>query len=112
MIVQSVGATTLRTSRSPLREQIGSVEKIADDICASHGCRVESNTRVAKLTVRGSGLRSHTGLAYRMFRTLGDSGVNVSVISLSERCIGVVVDEEHGAAGYANLQKEFHEETL
>ena len=113
MIVQSVGRDNLANiTFTVAREQIGSVEKIADDICASHGCRVESNTRVAKLTVRGSGLRSHTGLAYRMFRTLGDSGVNVSVISLSERCIGVVVDEEHGAAGYANLQKEFHEETL
>ncbi|MBQ9813664.1 MAG: hypothetical protein IJM54_10195 [Thermoguttaceae bacterium] len=33
-------------------------------------------------------------------------------LRLSERCVGVVVDVEHGAVGQANLQKEFVEETL
>ena len=47
-----------------------------------------------------------------MFKTLSDSDVNVSVISLSERCVAVVVDEAHGAVSQANLQKEFSEETL
>ncbi len=113
MIVQSVGRDNLANiTFTVAREEIDAVQRIADGICKSHGCRVESNPHVAKLTVRGSGLRSHTGLAYRMFKTLGDSGVNVSVISLSERCVGVVVDVEHGAVGQANLQKEFVEETL
>ncbi len=113
MIVQSVGRDNLANiTFTVARKEIDAVQKITEEICASCGCRVESNTHVAKLTVRGSGLRSHTGLAYRMFKTLGDSGVNVSVISLSERCVGVVVDAEHGAVGRANLQKEFDEETL
>ncbi len=113
MIVQSVGRDNLANITFTVpRSEIKSVEKIANDVCKAHGCHVDSNVNVAKLTVRGSGLRSHTGLACRMFKTLSDSDVNVSVISLSERCVAVVVDEAHGAVSQANLQKEFSEETL
>ena len=113
MIVQSVGRFNLANITFTVkRDELDAVKKVVDDICSSLGCRSESNPRVDKLTVRGSGLRSHTGLAYRMFKTLGDSGVNVSVISLSERCVAVVVDEARGKVGQTNLQKEFSEETL
>ena len=47
-----------------------------------------------------------------MFRTLGEGNVNVSVISLSERCAAVIVDEAHGETGRDNLAKEFSEETF
>ena len=113
MIVQSVGRDNIANITFTVqREQIDNVNKIVADICAAHGCHVDSNEKVAKLTVRGSGLRSHTGLAYRMFKTLSESDANVSVISLSERCVAVVVDEERGAVGQAGLQKEFFKETL
>ncbi len=113
MIVQSVARNNLANITFTVkRNDVVAVQQVAEAICAKYACRVESDVNVAKLTVRGSGLRSHTGLAYRMFKTLGDSGVNVSVISLSERCVGVVVDEAHGSIGQEKLQKEFDEETL
>ena len=113
MIVQSVGRDNLANITFTVsRKELDSVGRVALDICSTLGCRVESNPRVAKLSVRGSGLRSHTGLAHRMFKTLGDCGVNVSVISLSERCVGVVVDEAHGEIGRDKLREEFDEETL
>lgn len=113
MIVQSVSRNNLANITFTVqRKDVSDVQKVAEDICAKYDSRVESDVAVAKLTVRGSGLRSHTGLAYRMFKTLGDANVNVSVISLSERCVGVVVDEEHGEVGLAGLSREFDEETL
>jgi aspartate kinase len=67
---------------------------------------------VAILLVRGTGLRSHTGLAYRMFKTLADSGINVNVISTSERNIAITVDETNGKKGLELLQKEFAGEMM
>lgn len=113
MIVQSVGRNNLANiSFTVPRDEVAAVEEIASKLCVAHSCRSESNARVAKLTVRGTGLRSHTGLARRMFKTLADGGVNVSVISTSERCVGVVVDEAKGQAGFDALTKEFAEEII
>ncbi|MGI6400865.1 MAG: aspartate kinase [Thermoguttaceae bacterium] len=113
MIVQSVGRGNLANITFTIpREELDSVVKIAEELCATYGCNAEYDSRAAKLTVRGSGLRSHTGLAYRMFRTLGQGNVNVSVISLSERCAAVIVDEAHGKSGRESLIAEFSEETF
>ena len=113
MIVQSVGRGNLANITFTIpREELDSVVKIAEELCATYGCNAEYDSRAAKLTVRGSGLRSHTGLAYRMFRTLGQGNVNVSVISLSERCAAVIVDEAHGKSGRESLIAEFFEETF
>ncbi|MCL2710603.1 MAG: ACT domain-containing protein, partial [Planctomycetaceae bacterium] len=67
---------------------------------------------IAILSVRGTGLRSHTELAYRMFKTLADSGINVNVISTSERNIAVTVDEACGEKGLALLEREFAKEMM
>ncbi len=94
------------------REQFDATAKILNEICANSSAKFDSNQTVAKLTVRGSGLRSHTGLACRMFKTLGNKGVNANVISLSERSACVVVDESFGDVGQKELEKEFVEETF
>jgi aspartate kinase len=71
-----------------------------------------SHPKVAVLSVRGTGLRSHTEHAYRMFKTLGDSGINVNVITTSERNITITVDETNGERGLKLLQKEFTHEMM
>ena len=113
MIVQSSGRDNLANITFTIpRDELEAVVAVADRLCETYGCNSEFDARAAKLTVRGSGLRSHTGLAFRMFRTLGEGNVNVSVISLSERCAAVIVDEAHGKSGRENLIKEFSEETF
>jgi aspartate kinase len=67
---------------------------------------------ISILSVRGTGLRSHTGLAYRMFKTLADGGINVNVVATSERNIAVTVDEACGAKGLKLLEKEFANERM
>ena len=108
MIVQSVGRENLANITFTIpRAELEAVKSVSTSICDAYGCCAEFDGRVVKLTVRGSGLRSHTGLASRMFRTLSESNVNVSVISLSERCAGVLVDEAHGKTSQQKLVEEF-----
>ncbi len=65
------------------------------------------NPTVAILAVRGTGLRSHTGLAFRMFKTLADGGINVNIVSTSERNFEITVDESNGQKGLELLRNEF-----
>jgi aspartate kinase len=50
---------------------------------------------VAKLSVVGIGMRSHSGVAARLFKCLGQAGINIQLISTSEIKIAVVIDEEN-----------------
>ena len=62
---------------------------------------------VVKLSVSGIGLRSHTGVAIRMFRALADAHINIDMISTSEVRVNVVVGGEQGRAGLEELQSAF-----
>ena len=73
--------------------------------------RVGSSPDVAKLSVSGIGLRSHTGVAIRMFRALAQAGINVGMINTSEVRVNVVVDGADGAKGLQCLKDAFADVT-
>jgi aspartate kinase len=50
---------------------------------------------VVKVSVIGVGMRSHAGIALRMFRALAEKGINIQVISTSEIKISVLIAEEY-----------------
>ena len=54
-----------------------------------------ADTAVAKISVVGIGMRSHTGVAARMFKALSDEGINIKVITTSEIKISVLVDRKY-----------------
>jgi aspartate kinase len=62
---------------------------------------------VAKLTVFGTGMRSHTGVASRLFHSLAAVGINVDMINTSEVRMNVVVDGRQGSKALEVLKKEF-----
>ena len=62
---------------------------------------------VAILTVKGIGIRSHTGVGLRMFKALAEAGINVEMVSTSEVRVNVVVAADKGEAGLAALKKAF-----
>jgi aspartate kinase len=68
---------------------------------------VTSSPHIAKLSVSGVGLRSHTGVAIRMFRALAEAGINVEMINTSEVRVNVVVDGQQGQAARQRLQEAF-----
>jgi aspartate kinase len=63
--------------------------------------------QVSKLSVFGTGIKSHSGVASRMFRALSDSKINLELISTCEVRINVVVDGACGEKALAALKKEF-----
>lgn len=68
---------------------------------------VTGSREVAKLSVSGIGLRSHTAVAIRMFSCLSKAGINVEMISTSEVRVNVVVDGAHGQRALNCLQTAF-----
>ena len=57
--------------------------------------RVEGDPNVVKISVVGVGMRSHAGVAMRMFQALADKGINIQVISTSEIKISVLVSDTY-----------------
>jgi len=57
--------------------------------------RVEADPDVVKISVVGVGMRSHAGVALRMFKALADKGINIQVISTSEIKISVLVSDAY-----------------
>ena len=92
------------------QDQYDQALEVAEAICKRSNCRGISNIpQVAKLSVSGTGLRSHTGVAIRTFRALADNGINVEMISTSEVRVNIVVHGEHGSKALSELQETFQE---
>lgn len=56
--------------------------------------RMLANSKVAKISVVGVGMRSHAGVAATMFRSLADRGINIQAITTSEIKVSVLIDED------------------
>lgn len=68
---------------------------------------ITSSPQVAKLSVSGIGLRSHTGVAIRTFKALADAGINVKMINTSEVRVNIIVDGEQAQAALKCLNAAF-----
>jgi aspartate kinase len=98
MIVQNVsidGSSTDMTftvPRADLARAVECLEKAKKDLKFA---AVKSDTNVTKLSVIGVGMRSHAGVALKMFETLASKGINIQVISTSEIKVSVLVASEY-----------------
>jgi len=109
MIVQSVGRDDVASvSFTVPQKDLAKAIEIAGRLAKRLGCPAPTSCpRVAKLSVFGTGMRSHTGVAARLFRSLAAVGINVEMINTSEVCVNVVVDGRQGRRALEVLQKEF-----
>jgi aspartate kinase len=106
MIVQNV-STAGRTHLSftvPRDEATRAAEALAP--LGPENIRVDPD--LAKLSVLGVGMRTHTGVATRMFGALAERGINIALINTSEVRINVATDLAHGKAGLEHLKRVFH----
>ena len=71
------------------------------------GTRLNTTNGVAKLSVVGIGMRSHSGVAARMFECLGRNGINIQLVSTSEIKIAIVVDEKDAERAASLAHTEF-----
>ncbi|MFS8973829.1 aspartate kinase [Cupriavidus necator] len=68
---------------------------------------VSGDPKVSKVSVVGVGMRSHVGIASKMFRTLSEEGINIQMISTSEIKISVLIDEKYMELAVRALHKAF-----
>ena len=69
--------------------------------------RLNTMAGVAKLSVVGIGMRSHSGVAARMFECMGKSGINIQLVSTSEIKIAVIIDEKDAERAAQLIHAEF-----
>jgi aspartate kinase len=109
VIVQNVSedGTTDFTFTVP-RDEYEKAKVILRDIAGRMEARhVTGDDRIAKLSLVGVGMRSHAGIASRMFGALAEEGINIQMISTSEIKISVVVEEKYLELGTRALHDEF-----
>jgi aspartate kinase len=68
---------------------------------------VLGDDKIVKLSLVGVGMRSHAGIASRMFEALSREGINIQMISTSEIKVSVVVDEKYLELGVRTLHDAF-----
>ena len=109
MIVQnaSIDATT-DISFTIHEDELENARKILMPVVGElGGHRLNTTSGVAKLSVVGIGMRSHSGVAARMFECLGRNGINIQLVSTSEIKIAVIVDEKHAERAAQLIHAEF-----
>jgi aspartate kinase len=74
---------------------------------ATSAREITGDNKIAKVSVVGVGMRSHVGIASKMFRTLAEEGINIQMISTSEIKISVVIDEKYLELAVRVLHKAF-----
>ncbi len=106
MIVQNVStAGQTHLSFTVPRTQIERARAAAAKVVGASHVAVEP--QIAKLSVLGVGMRTHTGVAMRMFGALADKNINITLINTSEVRINVVTDFGHGRAALECLRTAF-----
>ncbi len=96
VIVQNVsvsGSTDISFTLN--RDELEKLGAVLDRVVAEVGAgTITKREGIAKLSVVGIGMRSHSGVAARLFEALGNGGVNIQMISTSEIKIAVIIDED------------------
>ena len=98
MIVQNIGASghtdfSFTVNRT---EYAKALAVLADERGKTFAAReIIGDNRICKVSVVGIGMRSHVGIASKLFKTLADEGINMQMISTSEIKVSVVIDEKY-----------------
>jgi aspartate kinase len=110
MIIQNIAADeattdfTFTVHRNDYQRALEILKGTAQSLTAR---QVLGDDRIAKISIVGVGMRSHAGIASRMFAALAKEGINIRMISTSEIKISVVVDEKYLELGVRTLHSAF-----
>jgi len=109
MIVQNVGRTgTTDVSFTVLTEDLAKTMKVAKRVAREIGAgEVIKDEGIAKISIVGIGMRSHAGIAARMFKALASNKINIEMISTSEIKISCVISKKHAEMALKTLHDEF-----
>lgn len=109
MIIQNIGEggksdISFTVDRSELKKAMVKVRKVASDLAAGD---VVADEGIAKVSIVGVGMKSHSGIAAQMFKALAAEKVNIQMISTSEIKVSVIVSESDVAKAVKALHRQF-----
>lgn len=110
MIIQNVSADgkladmSFTVTKTDFDKALGIVRQLAGEMGARD---VAGDPSIAKLSIVGVGMRSHAGVASKMFQALSDVGINIQMISTSEIKVSCVIDEKFTELGVRVLHEAF-----
>ena len=109
VIVQNVSADgttdlTFTVHKNDMSKAVAVLEAVAKEIGARE---VRSDDKVAKVSIVGVGMRSHAGVASRMFTALAEDRINIQMITTSEIKISVIIDERYLELAVRSLHTAF-----
>jgi len=109
MIVQNIANDdttdfTFTVNRSEYGKALNILNKVSSELGAA---KVVGNDSIVKISLVGVGMRSHAGIASKMFETLSNEGINIQMISTSEIKVSVVVEEKYLELGVRALHEAF-----
>lgn len=109
MIIQNISShgfadITFTVPKAELKAALEATKRINEEI---HAQEISSDSKIAKLSVVGIGMRSHCGVAEKMFSTLADEKINIQMISTSEIKISCVIDEAQAEQALRAVHKAF-----
>lgn len=109
MIVQNkINNDLTDLSFTVAREDYQKAVAILEQVSKTLGAKgITSDSKIAKISLVGVGMRSHSGVAQKMFEILGDAGINIQLIATSEIKISVIVDEKYLELGVRALHAAF-----
>jgi len=112
MIIQNVGLDgktdlSFTVAKTDLLRAIDACEAVKNSIGAS---KVVSDENIAKVSIVGVGMKSHAGVAAKMFKLLSENNINIQMISTSEIKISCVIDEKFSELAVRVLHDKFVEE--
>jgi len=110
MIVQNIGASghtdfSFTVNRTEYAKALDALTKAKGTTFSAR--EIIGDNHICKVSVVGIGMRSHVGLASKMFKALADVGINIQKISTSEIKIAVVIDEKYLELAVRELHKAF-----
>ena len=109
MIIQNTGAQglanlTFTVPKTDLAEAMITAENIVKRIDAGE---LIADSKIAKLSIVGIGMRSHCGIAEKMFRALAEEKINIQMISTSEIKVSCIIDEHNSDNALRAIHKAF-----
>lgn len=109
MIVQNVGANnttdfTFTVHRNEFKKTLDVLNRVKDEIGARE---VAGDDKIAKVSLVGVGMRTHAGVASKMFKALANENINLQMISTSEIKISVVVEDKYMELAVRTLHQAF-----
>ena len=90
------------------RADVAKACKVIEDVVQEIGAnRVVADEKIVKISLVGVGMRSHAGVASKMFRTLGNENINILMITTSEIKISVIIEERYLELAVRALHESF-----